>query len=145
MNDNPPTYEEVIEGKVPPSAPYAPDVDGNKASDRYPQAATVLDTLLNPEQPPPSQEPPESIFICDREYYPDTQEYQEFAGSEVTHDHRNYPPPRLPEDGPPTSFLDKIAFLWDHCCPAFCSGREMNPRTKKLCIGWFSKFLVFFW
>ena len=116
MNDNPPTYEEVIEGKVPPSAPYVPDVDENKASDRYPQAATVLDTLLNPEQPPPLHEPPETIFICDREYHRDTQEYQEFVGSEVTHDHRNYPPPRLPEDGPPTSTLDKILTQLSHCC-----------------------------
>ena len=138
MNDNPPTYEEVIEGKVPPSAPCATNVDDNKASDRYPQAAAVLDTLLNPEQPPPSLEPPETILYGEREYYSDTQEYQEFVGSEVNHDHRNYPAPRLPEDGPPTSTLDKLAFLWDHCCPACCSGREMSPQAKKVRIGGFS-------
>ena len=117
MNDNPPTYEEVIEGKPPPSAPCASDVPESSKTEGF----------LNSEHRQSWQAPPDTPPEC-------RTETGMLAGSEHDHDHSNYPPPRLPEDGPPTSFLDKLAFIWEHCCP-HCSGRELNPRVRRVYTG----------
>ena len=128
MNDNPPSYEEVIEGKPPPSAPCASDVPDSSKTEG----------LLSPQHRQSWQAPPEpdTAFICDRESnVPPERGVVAPDGSERTdHDHSNYPAPRLPEDGPPTNFWDKLAFVWAHYCP-HCSGREMDPSTRRVYTG----------